>query len=271
MSKVIVKKFESYAKTIPEILGEAGLVEKIRAYPAYRTGRRQAGKDQKQILIKPNLTINLPPPCTTSIELVEEVIKFCRKNSRAKIIVAEGSGGCDSEKAFGDLGFRDLARKYKIELLDLNQAERIEKENPKALKLKKVLLPAIAFESYIINLAVLKNHSAVKMTAAMKNVFGFYLNKIFIRWPATRSFSGGWWNKSELHMYGVPESIIDLCRYIHFDFNIVDASIGQRKSEVHGQPCDPPIGKIIAGFDAHEVDKICAPLLNLAPKEIKYL
>jgi len=257
MSQVIVKKFESFDKTIPEILRKAGLAAAIQ--------------DQKQILIKPNLTINLPPPCTTSPELVEEVIKFCRKNCRAKIIIAEGSGGCDTEKAFADLGFRDLAKKYKIELLDLNRTERIKKQNPETLKLKNILLPKIAFESYIINLAVLKNHSAVKMTAAMKNVFGFYLNKIFIRLPATRSFSGGWWNKSELHMYGVPESIIDLCRYIRPDFNLVDASVGQRKSEVHGQPCDPPINKIIAGFDAREVDRICAPLLNLEPKEIKYL
>ena len=83
--------------------------------------------------------------------------------------------------------------------------------------------------------------------------------------------SGSWWNKSELHMFGVTESIVDLCRYIHLDFNLIDASIGQQKSEVHGQPCDPPIGKIIAGFDACEVDKICAPLLNLASEEIKYL
>lgn len=261
MSKVIVKKFASYIETIPEILEDAGLAAKIRAY-------RQAGKGQKQILIKPNLTINLPPPCTTSPELVEEVIKYCQKNSRAKIIVAEGSGGCDSEKAFADLGFRDLAGKYKIELLDLNRAQRIEKENPEAEKLVKVLLPKIAFESYIINLAVLKNHGAVKMTAAMKNVFGFYLNKEYTN---KEWFSGSWWNKSELHISGVPESIVDLCRYIHFDFNLVDASIGQRKSEVHGQPCDPPIGKIIAGFDAREVDKICAPLLHLKPEEIKYL
>ena len=259
MPQVIVKKFESYFRTIPKILEESELAAKIG--------------DQQQILIKPNLTTFLPPPCTTTPELVEEVIKFCRANSRAKIVVAEGSGGCDTKKAFTDLGYFDLATKYQIELIDLNRAERIEKENSAALKLKKVLLPKIAFESYIINLAVLKNHSAVKMTAAMKNVFGFYLNSMYVskEWLASRSLSEGWWNKSQLHIYGVSESIIDLCSYVHFDFNLVDASIGQKVSEVHGEPCDPPIGKIIAGFDARTVDQLSAPYLGLNPKEISYL
>ena len=274
MNKIIIENFESWAITIPKILDQCNLAEKI------------AG--QQQILLKPNLTINLPPPVSTPVEFVEEVVKFILKNSKAKIVIAEGAGGCDTQKCFSDLGYEKLAEKYPIELIDLNLAQRIKKENPNAIKLKKVYLPQISFESFIINLPVLKIHSEAKMTAALKNVFGFYLNSNWLMkkvgglfgrsgegWLATRSSalrrSEVWWNKSELHFSGVNNSIKDLNNYIKFDFNLVDASIGQLESEVHGLPCSPPIGKIIAGFDAKKVDIACAPLLNLDPKEIKYL
>lgn len=91
------------------------------------------------------MTINRSPPCTTPAELVEEVIKFCQDNSKAEIIIAEGSGGCDTQKAFADLGYRQLSQKYQIKLIDLNREERILLKNPKALVLKKVKLPKIIF------------------------------------------------------------------------------------------------------------------------------
>lgn len=254
MVPVLIEKFESYSKTIPLILKKAGLADLI--------------KNEKKILIKPNLTTNLPSPVTTPVALVQEVVLFCQKNSHAKIIIAEGSGGCETELAFAELGFRQLAEELQLELLDLNRAPRLIQRRSDALVLKKVALPQIAFESFIINLAVLKEHSAAKMTAAMKNLFGFYLNKT---WLFRRVLGGPWWNKSELHFLGVNRAIVDLYHYLQPDFNLVDASIGQFQHEIHGQPAHPPLGKIIAGQDAKAVDRACAPLLGLSVDAISYL
>lgn len=259
MTPVIIKNFTSYQQDIPQILTEANLGNKI--------------KNITQILIKPNLTIDHLPPCTTPVKLVEEVVKYCQHNSPARIIIAEGSGGCETDLAFRRLGYYQLVQQYNIELLDLNTAKRIEKTNPHALKLKHVKLPQIAFESYIINLPVLKLHGAAKMTAAMKNLFGFYLNNEYIDKAigiASRMLKKGWWNKSELHLKGINQSVIDLYRYLQPDFNLVDGSIGQDISEVYGQPFNPPIGKLIAGYDARSVDIECAKLLHLE-NQIRYL
>jgi len=259
--KIIIKDFKSYQETISEVLKESRLAEKI--------------KNQRKILLKPNLTTKLPPPVTTPVELVKQVIEFCKKNSRAKIIIAEGSGGCDTNEAFEKLGYFDLGQKYQVEVLDLNRALRKEKRNEKALRLKKIFLPKIAFESYIINLPVLKVHSVAKMTAAMKNVFGFYLNQSYLsragEFLLEKVFKKGWWNKSELHFIGVNEAIIDLNGYLKFNFNLVDASVGLLEEEVHGILCFPPIKKIIADYDSKEVDKVCASLLGLNVEQIKYL
>ena len=258
---IIIKEFKSYKETIPKILEESGLADRI--------------KNQKKILLKPNLNTARPFPTTTSVALSEEVIKFCKERSSARIVIAEGAGGCDTYKAFEELGYVELVEKYNAEILDLNRALREEKQNPGALKMKKAFLPKIAFETFIINLPVLKVHLEAKMTSAMKNVFGFYLNQNYLsrvgKFLAAKIFKEGWWNKSELHFLGVHKSIIDLNSYIKFDFNLVDASVGQMGSEVEGRPCSPPISKIIAGFDAKEVDRTCAPFLSLDPKEIEYL
>jgi len=253
MDKVSSVDFISFPKSVPEILEKAGL--------------RKLLQKPKKIILKPNLTTNLPPPCTTPALLVEEVIKFCRKFSKAEITVAEGSGGCDTLIAFKDLGYERLVENYKIKLVDLNREERVEKENPLARVLKRVKLPKIIFDGFFINLPVLKQHDEGILTCATKNLFGIYLNQGLIG-----HFLPRWWNKSELHYkYGVQESIYDLNLYRPADFVLVDGSLGQMGNEIHGPPCRPPLKKLFAGFDNLEVDCFCAPFLNLDPKSIPYL
>jgi uncharacterized protein (DUF362 family) len=267
MSKIFVKDFINFSQTVPQILKEAGLAEKINTFDKLSVDAEQSRsiKKQNKILLKPNLTAIRPPPCTTPVELVEEVVRFCRANSKTEIIIAEGSGGCDTEKAFVELGYKDLSQKYDIKLIDLNQEERIFLKNEKALVLKKVKLPKIIFDSFFINLPVLKEHNEAIVTCAAKNLFGLYLNQKII--PSIT----GWWNKSELHLFGVHKAIIDLNNYVKSDFVLVDASIGQRGNEINGFACQPAIKKLIAGFDAMEIDRFCAPLLGHEPDEIPYL
>jgi len=253
MNNVLAIDFISFSKSVPEILKKAGLKNLI--------------KHEKKIIIKVNLTTNLPPPCTTPKELTEEVVKFCQKNSPTEILIVEGSGGCDTLIPFKSLGYNGLAKKYQVKLIDLNREERIEKENKNARALKKVKLPRILCEGFFINLPVLKQHDEGILTCATKNLFGIYLNKGLIR-----HFLPHWWNKSELHyIYGVQNSVYDLNLYRPADFVLVDASVGQMGNEIHGPPCHPPIKKFFAGFDNLEVDRFCAPYLKLDPNKIPYL
>jgi uncharacterized protein (DUF362 family) len=254
MKRVIEIDFVNWQESVGEILDKAGLGNLL--------------KGQKKVILKPNLTLNSPPPCTTPTEMVEEVIKYVQKHSRAEIVVAEGSGGCDTLKSFKDLGYERLAKEYGVRLVDLNRAKRHEYENKKALALKKVRLPEIIMEGFFINLPVLKQHDWALLTAATKNLFGIYLNGNIL----LNKLSPHWWNKSELHYkYGVNKSIRDLNLYRPSDFVLVDATIGQVGNEVHGRAKDPPIGKLIAGVDNLEVDKYCAPLIGVDVDKVEYL
>ena len=180
MKDIFELDFVSFKKSVPEILQKSNLAGLI--------------KNRARILLKPNLTTVMKPPCTTPVELIEETVKFCQNYSKAEIIVAEGSGGCDTLKAFKELEYEKLVEKYKIKLIDLNREERIIKENPRARALKKVKLPKIIFDSFFINIPVLKQHDEGILTCATKNLFGLYLNEGLIK-----KFMPNWWNKSELH------------------------------------------------------------------------
>lgn len=250
---VVAVDFVSFFKSVPEILKKSKLENLI--------------KDQEKILLKPNLTINRRPPCTTPVEFTEEVIKFCQKNSKAEILIVEGSGGCDTLMSFKDLGYENLKEKYKVELVDLNREERIELADLNAFVLKKVKLPKILLSGFFINLPVLKQHDEGILTCAAKNLFGIYLNQGLIG-----KFTSGLWSKSELHFkYGVQKSVHDLNLYRSADFVLVDASIGQIGNEITGKPCNPPIKKLFAGFDNLAIDRFCASFLDLDPRGIPYL
>lgn len=268
-SKVIVAEFESYEKTIRKIFDALGdLKNRIK---------------EEKIVIKPNLTINLLPPVTTSVECVEAILKEILRRSIAKdrkIIVAEGSGGCDTLQAFKDLGYEKLRREFNIELIDLNRAERVELRNEKALKLKSMLFPSVLLNSFLINVPVPKEHSSAIITNSLKNMFGIYLSKGYLaEWNmlrrigvvvARKIFSRGW-SKCDLHVLGVHESIYDINLYKKPDLTICDARIGQMEQEIDGKPCIPAINKIFASYDPVAIDSYVAKLFGHDWKNIKYL
>lgn len=268
-SKVIIAEFESYEKTIRKIFDSLGdLKKRIK---------------EEKIIIKPNLTINLPPPVTTSVECVEAIIKEIFRRGLAKdkkVIIAEGSGGCDTLEAFNDLGYKRLKKDFNIELVDLNRADRIEIRNENALKLKSLLFPSILQDSFLISVPVPKEHSSAIITNSLKNMFGIYLSRGYLaEWNmlqrigvvvARRIFSRGW-SKCDLHVLGVHESIYDLNLYKKPELTICDGKIGQKEQEIDGKPCNPPINKIFASYDPVAIDSFVAKLFGYNWEEIKYL
>lgn len=239
-------------------------------------------KIEEPIVIKPNLTTNLPPPVTTSVECIGAVVKSLKEMGFKEITIAEGSGGYDTLDAFKEQGFVQLAKKYNIGLIDLNRAERTELRDDGAIKLKKVLYPKILIGSYLINVPVPKEHTSAVITNSLKNMFGAFLSEGYLKkWNEEKLLEIGvkvekrifmmGWNKADLHMFGVHESIHDLNLYKKPDLTICDGRIGQSKEEVDGIPCDPPLNRMFASVDPVGCDGYAAQLLGHEWKDIKYL
>jgi len=63
----------------------------------------------------------------------------------------------------------------------------------------------------------------------------------------------------------------DLNRYRQPDLSLVDASVGMADSHLGGRQCDPPVKKLIAGFDPVAVDRAAAGHLGLNWQDIGHL
>lgn len=248
---MVVLEFESYEKTIPEIL------DKIKAYEIL--------EKQENILIKPNIVNMSPFPITTSPEICGEIIKYIRNHSSAAIIICDGCGEPDytTLDAFNHLGYKEISDKYDVKLVDLNNVPLKKYTNPNCTVHKEMYLPRLIETHFIISVPVLKAHSLAQITGSMKNMMGLLPPK---------HYKGryGIWNKAIFHNR-IHESIVDLNKYVSPHLTILDATVGMAEYHLGGAKCSPPVNKIVVGFDAKEVDRKAAELLGFDWRDIKHL
>jgi uncharacterized protein (DUF362 family) len=243
--------FSSYHESVASVLDKIGAKEVL-------------GK-QSEILIKPNLTNASPHPVTTPAECCEAVVEYVRSCSKASIVIGEGAGdpSLETHQIFDLLGYKKMADRHRIPLVDLNTSAVKKLGSPECSIFPQMYLPEIAFTHFIISIPVLKAHSLATITGTLKNMMGFAPPKYY-------SGRFGVWKKAVFHR-NMHQAITDLNRYRSPDLSLIDASIGLAEYHLGGRHCSPPVGKTLAGFDPLEVDRTAAGLLGLDWKSIPHL
>jgi uncharacterized protein (DUF362 family) len=245
MSKVAKVRFTTYEHSIPlalDLIGAGAMLPR-----------------EGLIILKPNLTNSSPPPVTTSVRAIEAIYRYCRAHTDTEIIIGEGAGSGRTHEVYAALGYTDFARREGIRLVDFNEAETVELQNPDALQLKRFHLPRIAQRAFIISIPVLKDHSFTKTTIAMKNMFGL----------APAKHYAGTWNKAKLHSPSPDDSVVDVCLYKKPDLSVVDASVALTGGHLSGKK--KAVNLILAGFDPVAVDAVGSQLLGHEPGWVHYL
>jgi uncharacterized protein (DUF362 family) len=243
--------YEGWQQSVARILDGCDLISNI--------------PQDKTVLLKPNLVEAKIPPITTPVELISEIISYLRrKNPRLKIIVGEGVGAkeYDSWHAFEFLGYTEMARQLEVELIDLNEAELVKLKNKNCRRLPEIYLPKISLESFLLSVPVLKAHSLAGVTLTMKNMMGLA--------PPTHYQQGGHWKKASFHTQ-IQEAVLDLNRYRHADFTLMDATVGMAEAHLWGPTCEPPVNRLLAGFDPVAIDAHGTELLDRNWQDIGHL
>ncbi len=248
---VAVIEFKNYVESVKEALDGIEASEVLKA--------------EQQILIKPNLINSSRHPVTTPKACCEAIIQYIQACSSAQIVIGEGCGDSMSEtdEIFSIHGYVELAQKYSVELVDLNHAPLVRKQDLTRSVFKEMYLPQIAYSHFIISVPVLKVHSLAQITGALKNMMGFAP-------PQYYSGQFGSWKKAVFHA-DMQQSIIDLNRYCTPDLSIMDATIGLCEYHLGGPPCTPPVNKILASFDPVLLDRKAADILGLRWQDIGHL
>ena len=251
VKQTISKKFSTYEETVHQCLDAAGAARLLA--------------NGKPVMLKPNLVNASPFPVTTSPAFCEAVITFIRQHTDAPIVIAEGCGDTHLEtpEVFDQLGYQSIAQWVGVKLLDLNTAPLVQRANANCSVFTKMWLPEAVFEHILVSLPVLKAHSLCRFTGSMKNMMG-------LAPPAHYAGRFGSWKKAAFHDQ-LDDAIADLNRYRSPDLTVMDATVGLADFHLGGAQCDPPVNKILASFDAKNLDREAAGLLGLNWQDIPHL
>ena len=245
MSIVAKARFTDYATSVPAALDAINAADGL--------------PDDRLIIIKPNLTINRPPPVTTNVGAAEAVLDYVRAHCNATVAIGEGCGQGETADLFEDRGYRELAERKDVELIDFNAAPEVHLANDDARVLKEFFMPDVCVDAFIISLPVLKDHSMTTTTISMKNFFGL----------ASAPHYRGAWNKSDLHSPSTHSSVVDICSYKRPELCVVDAAVGLVGAHLHGDP--KAFDTILASVDPVAVDAVGSDMLGHKPEKIKYI
>ena len=212
---------------------------------------------RERVVIKPNLIINRPPPVTTPADAVEAIIKYFAGGSK-EIIIAEGSGWGETGDAFRDLGYEEVARRYGVQLVDLNQDRYEIRRSKQTMVLNEIEFPLTLIDCYLISVATLKTHSLTKITLSLKNMLGATIGE---RIAAAK--------KRRFHRLGLDESIIDLALYKKPNLAIIDGREACLGGELGGGA--KRFDLMIFSEDPVAADAVGAKILGYDPTSIPHL
>src|SRR5262245_15387191 len=216
----------------------------------------------RRVFLKPNMVeYERDTAINTHPSVVVGAAVACRRAGAAEVVVGEGPGHRrDIEYLLSATGLDDHLREERIRFVDLNHDDvRMTPlastfTNQPALALPVELLKA----DFVISMPKLKTHHWAGLTCSMKNLFGTVPGAVY-GWP-----------KNVLHLYGIPNSIVDLTATVRPSLAIVDAVTAMEgDGPIMGRP--RPLGFVAMGTDPVAVDATCARVIGLAPERIDYL
>jgi len=219
-------------------------LEMIEADEAFRIDER--------ILVKPNYIDASHPSTgvTTDARIVEGVIKFLKEKGLGNITIGEGSGLANTMKAFKTAGIDEVAKRWKVDLIDLNDDEYVIAEVPSPLALKTVRISKTALSSAIISVAKLKLHRMAGVTLSLKNMMGVVSPK------------------GQIHR-SLSKKIADLVSLVKPRLAVIDGIIGGEGHELAGRPVE--MNLVIAGLDPVAVDTVGAAVMDFNPGKVGHI
>jgi len=206
------------------------------------------------VMLKPNLN---GTEGLTNIEVVESLIQILFEYGAKGIVIAESTFGNAqiTDMCFEKSGYSQLAKKYGIELINLNKSQVVETAVKKPLVTSNLKIAKEVFDvDKIINLPVMKVHYATGITLAMKNLKGLLVGN----------------EKKHFHEIGLDKAIVDLNNTIKPALNIADCTACMERMGPRGGDI-VNLNLLMASQNCAEMDYIGCLIMQHTPDEVKHL
>jgi uncharacterized protein (DUF362 family) len=240
--------------------------EAQEVYKALRNALDDIGFDiptGKSVLIKPNIMSQNRPlqHSITHFSVVDVLCELLVENGCTVSIgesIAFYQKGL-TEKAFEVSGIKDVALKHGARLVPFENEELVRIDST-AKGIECLYIPKILFEAdMIIDVCKLKTHSALRLSGALKNMFG--------------CLPGGY--KQKLHIwtqnvYDLSDVFLDIHAAIKPSLSIMDAivSLDGGPSAI-GKPVDT--SRLLVSESAASLDLVACRILGYDPHDVSTL
>ena len=222
-----------------------------------RTDAMDRLRPDDKVMIKPNLLVSREEwvGINTDPRIVEALVKFLKDRGVRHITVGDGSGmGYNSTNAFDYCGYKEMAARYGLHLVDLERDEFVKKpvrtEGPfKSLEIARTVLEC----DFLINVPIMKAHHETLISCSLKNLKGALPRPM----------------KSAFHSVNLHNAIAQLNSVLFPNLIIVDGLQGDLLSESGHDPV--VMDRIILGTNPVEVDSVVADALGYKPRDIRHI
>ncbi len=194
------------------------------------------------IFIKPN--VPGPGPAEqglfTDPRVVEALVK---RFAGREIVIGESCViGYEAPRAFERTGYAEMAERYGLKLVDLNQVDRYEV----GWRYGKLRLPIYLQTHEYVNVAKLKTHIQTGVTLGLKNQKGLLLSD----------------DKKLFHRLHLNDCIRALAEVARPDLTLVDGIVGLEGNGPWRFGTPKQANLLVAGQDVVEVDNVCLRLMG---------
>lgn len=228
---------------VPKLISETAALDSLRP--------------QDMVVIKPNLVVSRRDwkGVNTDPRVVEALVNVLKQQGVSHITIADGSGmGHNATKAFSVCGYKDMAERYGLKLVDLERDRFVRKsvrlDGPfQSLEIARTVLEC----DVLINVPVMKAHASTLLTCSLKNLKG-------VMPRAT---------KTAFHGRDLSRAIAQLNSILSPDLILVDGIQGDISSETGRTPVT--MERILLGTNSVEVDSVVADMLGYAPRTIRHI
>jgi uncharacterized protein (DUF362 family) len=207
----------------------------------------------KSVVIKPNLAYywDANTGYTTDPRVVATLIDYVREkcggNVDIKVVEADASA-MRTKIAFKVLGYEKLAEEKDVRLFNLSEDKLIEKTvRVNGLDITYKVPESLLKSDLFINAPKLKIMKIVKITCAMKNLFGCI----------------GTARKIVYHKF-LNEAVVGINKILHPHLTVVDGIVALGRHPIK-------LGLIMAGVDPFSVDWVASQIMGYKPSSVKFL
>ena len=243
---------------------EKDVMEAVRKAVSMTQGFDSIRWENATVLVKPN-TVNPSESGSgkvTDARVVAAVVEIVKEKNPGRIVIGEGSsvgydfpGREDSIHCMKVAGVLDVAEKYGIAVVDLNQDEQVEVKLSQAYVMDSFQVAKTAWEAdVIISVPVIKTHIRTGITCGLKNMKGVL--------PGDE--------KKRTHLCGLDRGIVDLNRAVRPHYTVVDGIVGMQGTN-SVETDRVPMDLIVAGDDVVAVDTVCASLAGFDVEDLFHI